>query len=57
MYGMEGLRNLKQDKGDGEGWPVDQGSHHSNSTVIYNTIGRHSYYRTQRGINIQSICS
>jgi hypothetical protein len=35
MCGIAGLRNLKQDKGDGEGWPVDQGSDHSNPIVSF----------------------
>lgn len=46
MRRIAGLKNmLKQDKWDSEGWPVDQGSDHINSTVVY-TIGRFSYYST-----------
>ena len=30
MCGKARLRNLKQDKGDGGRWPVDQGSDHCN---------------------------
>ena len=44
ICGIAGLRNFKQDKGDGRGWPVDQKSDHCNFWCSVNyTIGRHRY--------------